>query len=295
MASLTNMEAEPRLHDAHPGPGRRTDRAASHVYPAVELADVKVVYRPGGPPALEVPRLEIGQGERVAIIGPSGAGKTTLLRLINGFVRPEAGEIMVQGERAMAMRRRDLRRRIGYIFQDFRLIERASAFQNVLCGRLGRADPWLTLVGAFSANDREIAMKAIEEVGLAGLAAKRADSLSGGEQQRVAIARVLAQEAEIILADEPVSSLDPVLTDDILGLLVEVSERHGATLIMALHQPVLAQRHGTRIIGLNAGRSVFDGAPEKLDSRALAEIYRRGPSRESQTAPAPPPRGMRDG
>ena len=295
MASLTNLEAEPRLHDAHPGPGRRTDGAASHVYPAVELADVKVVYRPGGPPALEVPRLEIGQGERVAIIGPSGAGKTTLLRLINGFVRPEAGEIMVQGERTTAVRRRDLRRRIGYIFQDFRLVERASAFQNVLNGRLGRADPWLTLVGAFSANDREIAMKAIEEVGLAGLAAKRADSLSGGEQQRVAIARVLAQEAEIILADEPVSSLDPVLTDDILGLLVEVSERHGATLIMALHQPVLAQRHGTRVIGLNAGRSVFDGAPEKLDSRALAEIYRRGPSRESQTAPAPPPRGMRDG
>ncbi len=289
------MDAAPRTDDARPGPGRRTGRAAPHVAPAVTLADVKVVYRPGGPPALEVPRLEIGQGERVAIIGPSGAGKTTLLRLINGFVRPDAGEVVIQGERATAMRRRDLRRRIGYIFQDFRLIERASAFQNVLCGRLGRADPWLTLLGAFSAADREIAMKAIEEVGLAGLAAKRADSLSGGEQQRVAIARVLAQEAEIILADEPVSSLDPVLTGDILGLLVEVSERHGATLIMALHQPVLGQRHGTRIIGLNAGRSVFDGAPEELDSRVLADIYRRPPSPKAHPVPAGAPHGSQNG
>lgn len=254
-----------------------TDREHQTPGPAVALHGIQVRYTLEGPPVLDIGELVIGRGERVAIIGPSGAGKTTLLRLINGYLHPVTGRIVVLGEAitADATRRREVRRRVGFVFQDFNLIERATTFENVLWGRLGRVSPVWSLVGWFSSADKRAAMRAIAEVGLTRQVAQRADTLSGGQQQRVGVARVLAQEAEIILADEPVSNLDPTLADDILGLLVDVSERYGATLIMSVHQPALAQRYAERIIGLHEGRIVYDGMASKLDGRALQAVYGR--------------------
>jgi phosphonate transport system ATP-binding protein len=245
--------------------------------PALTLHGVEVRYPGAERPALVVDHLAIGRGERVAVIGPSGSGKTTLLRLLNGTLAPERGEIFVLGKRLLPGRRplREERRRIGMIFQGFALVERASVFDNVLFGRLGHAHPFLSLLGRFSERDRGIAGAAVREVGLAEQLEQRADALSGGQRQRVAIARVLAQEPEIILADEPVSNLDPALTDDILGLLTRASERRGATLIMALHQPRLAVAHAGRVIGVSDGRIVLDEASTRLSDAGLRAVYGR--------------------
>jgi phosphonate transport system ATP-binding protein len=250
---------------------------AASVIPALTLEGVEARYPGAERAALSVDHLAIGRGERVAVIGPSGSGKTTLLRLLNGTLAPTRGDIFVLGKRLVSGRRppREQRRRIGMIFQDFALVERASVFDNVLFGRLGYAHPVLSLLGHFSERDRGIAAAVVREVGLLEQLAQRADALSGGQRQRVAIARVLAQEPEIILADEPVSNLDPALTDDILGLLTRASERRGATLIMALHQPRLATAHAGRVIGIEGGRIVLDEVPERLSDDALRSVYGR--------------------
>jgi phosphonate transport system ATP-binding protein len=250
---------------------------AASVTPALTLDGVEARYPGAERAALSVDHLAIGRGERVAVIGPSGSGKTTFLRLLNGTLAPTRGDIFVLGKRLVAGRRmpREQRRRIGMIFQDFALVERASVFDNVLFGRLGHAHPFLSLIGHFSDRDRDIAGAAVREVGLLEQLTQRADALSGGQRQRVAIARVLAQEPEIILADEPVSNLDPALTDDILGLLTRASERRGATLVMALHQPRLATAHAGRVIGIGGGRIVLDEASEQLSDDALRSVYGR--------------------
>jgi phosphonate transport system ATP-binding protein len=250
---------------------------AASLAPALCLDEVEVRYPGAERAALSVEHLAIDRGERVAVIGPSGSGKTTLLRLLNGTLAPSRGDVFVLGKRLVAGRRmpREQRRRIGMIFQDFALVERASVFDNVLFGRLGHAHPFLSLIGHFSDRDRDIAGAAVREVGLSEQLAQRADALSGGQRQRVAIARVLAQEPEIILADEPVSNLDPALTDDILGLLTRACERRGATLIMALHQPRLATAHADRVIGIEGGRIVLDEASERVSDDALRSVYGR--------------------
>ena len=240
---------------------------------AVTLQGVQVRYTDDAPLVLNIDRLTVEQGERVAIIGPSGSAKTTLLRLINGYVQPEVGQITVFGQNIS--RSVPSRRRTGFVFQDFNLIERATVFQNVLWGRLGRQNLWRSLLNWFPEADKRLAMRAIAEVDLGEQASQRADTLSGGQQQRVAVARVLAQEAEIILADEPVSNLDPALADDILALLVEISQRHRVTLVMSLHQPALAQRYAERIIGLREGVIVFDGRSSELNPSTLQKIYGR--------------------
>jgi phosphonate transport system ATP-binding protein len=243
--------------------------------PAVLLRDIRFRYADDGPLVLAIDRLAIEPGERIAVVGPSGSGKTTLLRLLNGSLRPASGEALVLGQRLVPGRpqSREQRRRIGMIYQDFALVERASVFDNVLYGRLGHAHPWLSLFGHFAAEDRERAAAAIAEVGLQDQAEQRADALSGGQRQRVAIARVLAQEPALILADEPISNLDPALTEDILGLLVAACERRGATLIMSLHQPQLARQHGDRAIGLRGGKIVLDEPTARLTPQALHEVY----------------------
>jgi phosphonate transport system ATP-binding protein len=243
--------------------------------PAVLLRDIRFRYADDGPLVLAIDRLAIEPGERIAVVGPSGSGKTTLLRLLNGSLRPASGEALVLGQRLVPGRpqSREQRRRIGMIYQDFALVERASVFDNVLYGRLGHAHPWLSLLGHFAAEDRERAAAAIAEVGLQDQAEQRADALSGGQRQRVAIARVLAQEPALILADEPISNLDPALTEDILGLLVAACERRGATLIMSLHQPQLARQHGDRAIGLRGGKIVLDEPTARLTPQALHEVY----------------------
>jgi phosphonate transport system ATP-binding protein len=256
-------------------PPRTPGTSAPGGSPAVLLRDIRFRYAEGGPLVLTIDHLSIEPGERVAVVGPSGSGKTTLLRLLNGSLRPASGEASILGERLVPGRRqrREQRRRIGMIYQDFALVERASVFDNVLYGRLGHAHPWLSLIGHFAAEDRERAAAAIAEVGLQDQAAQRADALSGGQRQRVAIARVLAQEPALILADEPISNLDPALTEGILGLLVGACERRGATLVMSLHQPQLARRHGARAIGLRVGRIVLDEPTNRLTPQALHEVY----------------------
>jgi phosphonate transport system ATP-binding protein len=243
--------------------------------PAVRLRDVRFRYAADGPLVLAIEHLSIESGERIAVIGPSGSGKTTLLRLLNGSLRAASGEVVVLGQRLLPGRRqrREQRRRIGMVYQDFALVERASVRDNALYGRLGYAHPWLSLIGHFSAEDRERAEAAVREVGLADQIDQRVDALSGGQRQRVAIARVLAQEPALILADEPISSLDPALTEGILSLLVEACERRGATLIMSLHQPQLARQHADRAVGISRGRIVFDGPTDRLTPQALHDVY----------------------
>ena len=227
--------------------------------------------------ALCIEHLRFDRGECVGIIGPSGSGKTTLLRAIKGYVRPSSGQIEVLGldwSKCDRHARRRVQRRIGLIFQQFHLVPRMTVLQNVLCGRLGSTHRLKSLLGRFSDEDNQVAWRAICEVGLQEQVHQRADTLSGGQQQRVAIARVVAQQPEVILADEPVSSLDPVLGAEVLSLLVEVTQHHDATLILNLHQPALAKRFVNRVVGLRDGRIVFDDSPSHLTDGQLQEVYR---------------------
>ena len=253
----------------------------------VLIRNLKVRYTHNGPVVLDIERLDVKRGERIAIIGQSGAGKTTLLRLINGYVYPDSGQVSIfeHNNDMGSIRHRNVGRRIGFVFQHFNLIDRATVFENVLWGRLGMVNPFLSLFGWFPERDKEAAVKAITEVNLDEQRGQRTDTLSGGQLQRVAIARVLAQEAEIILADEPVSNLDPSLADEILGLLRDVSKRHGVTLIMNLHQPALAQRYADRIIGLRRGKIVYDDESRFLNPIALRSIFDPGINKSQMFSP----------
>lgn len=235
----------------------------------------KLTKRFGGVVALQHLDLSIEPGELFFLLGPSGCGKTTLLRLLNGFLEPDQGSIRVLGNQMTrkTLRRREVRRRTGFIFQDFNLVERATVLENVLWGRLGRVRPWLSLVGRFSEEDREKARAALEKVDLAEYAHRRADRLSGGQQQRVGIARVIAQEADVVLADEPVSNLDPSLAWEILELLGSVCGEQGTTLLMSLHVPALALAHADRVIALQHGRLELDLPSRSLDLEDLEEVY----------------------
>ncbi|MCH8968919.1 MAG: phosphonate ABC transporter ATP-binding protein [Planctomycetes bacterium] len=242
--------------------------------PVILVEHLRVNY--GRRVALCIDQLRFDRGECVGIIGPSGAGKTTLLRAIKGYVRPSRGKIEVLGlnwSMCDRLARRRVQRRIGLIFQQFHLVPRMTVLQNVLCGRLGSTHRLKSLFGRFSAEDKQIAWRAICEVGLQEQVHQRADTLSGGQQQRVAIARVVAQQPEVILADEPVSNLDPVLGAEVLTLLVEVTKHHDATLILNLHQPALAKRFVNRVVGLRDGRIVFDDLPSRLTDDQLQEVY----------------------
>ena len=243
--------------------------------PVILVEHLRINY--GRRVALCIDQLRFDRGERVGIIGPSGAGKTTLLRAIKGYVRPACGKIEVLGlnwSTCDRSARRRVQRRIGLIFQQFHLVPRLTVLQNVLCGRLGSTHRLKSLFGRFSAEDRQVAWRAICEVGLQEQVHQRADTLSGGQQQRVAIARVVAQQPEVILADEPVSSLDPVLGAEVLSLLLDVTQHHEATLILNLHQPALAKRFVNRVVGLRDGRIVFDDSPSHLTDAQLQEVYR---------------------
>ena len=243
--------------------------------------------RYGGTAALDQVSLAVEAGEIVVLLGPSGAGKSTLFRCVTGLVRPDDGEIRVLGTRLNGLSRRDLRglrRSIGLVFQQFNLIGRLSALKNVLAGRLGELPFWRVALRAFPQADRQRALASLDAVGLLERAYQRADSLSGGQQQRVAIARALTQEAQIILADEPVSSLDPETARTVLSLLTQLGRERGIAVVCSLHQVELARRFADRIVGLRGGRVVFTGRPEALDEAALDRIYRGTP------APGGPPR-----
>jgi len=243
----------------------------------IEICEVSKTY-PNGTKGLDNISLTIGRGEFVVIVGLSGAGKSTLLRSINRLHEISEGEILIDGQsitnaRGAALRR--IRRGIGMVFQSFNLVKRSSVMRNVLAGRVGYHSTMRTVLGLFPKADMDLAFRALERVNIAEKAYSRADQLSGGQQQRVAIARVLAQEATIILADEPVASLDPLTTRQVMDDLKNINLELGITTIVNLHFVDLARQYATRIIGLRAGKVVFDGPVEEATDERFEEIYGR--------------------
>ena len=231
---------------------------------------------PNGTRALDDFSLEIQDGEFVSIVGLSGSGKSTLLRCINRLVEPTAGRVILDGIDLTAANGAELRRarrRIGMIFQQFNLIKRASVLTNVLTGRLATVSSLQSLFGRFPAADYERAFANLERVGIAERAEQRADTLSGGQQQRVAIARALMQEPRVILADEPVASLDPATSHSVMKYLEQVNREDGIIVLCNLHFLSLARRYATRVIALKDGRLVFDGLPSEIGPERFRQIY----------------------
>ena len=233
---------------------------------------------PNGVKGLSHINLTINDGEFVSIIGLSGAGKSTLLRSVNRLNDVTEGEITIDGvslTKAGKKELRRIRRRIGMISQQFNLVKRSTVQKNVLSGRLGYYSTWKSILGLFSKEDYERTKDALERVDLQDKLHSRCDELSGGQQQRVSIARTLVQQADIILADEPVASLDPVTTQKIMKDLQNINTTLGKTVIVNIHSVELARSFSTRIIALKAGEIVFDGAPEELTGERLIAIYGR--------------------
>ncbi len=232
-----------------------------------------------GTRALSDVSFSVSEGEFLVVIGLSGSGKSTLLRCINRLVEPTDGAVIWQGTTVSSddpTALRKVRREIGMIFQHFNLVKRSSVLTNVLSGRLGYVNPAQSLLYSFPKADREAAHDALRRVGLTVQTNKRASELSGGQQQRVGIARALMQNPQLILADEPVASLDPVLAHSILGYLERLNQEDGITVICSLHYLDLVQRYATRVIGLRDGRIVYEGTREevrKLTDAQFKEIY----------------------
>jgi phosphonate transport system ATP-binding protein len=217
-------------------------------------------------------------GEVVALLGPSGSGKTTLFRCLTRLVEADEGEIRLLGRSMRGMRSGELRlarRNIGLVFQQHNLIRRRSAIDNVLAGRLGHVPLWRVMERCFEQTDRQRAFAALDRVDLLDFADRRADRLSGGQQQRVAIARVLAQESRVILADEPVASLDPASAVSVLSLLRDIAHEGGITVLCSLHQVDLVPGFADRVLGLRAGRLVTDSAIEHFRMLSDHQIYAR--------------------
>jgi phosphonate transport system ATP-binding protein len=232
---------------------------------------------PNGYVALEDVSLSVEAGEFVCVVGRSGAGKSTLLRCLNGAIEVTAGVVNVEGvevSRASEEERRRLRRQIGFIYQELNLVERLSVLRNVLVGRLGHAHPLASCLGIFSRADRELALYNLSRVQLLDRAGQRADSLSGGEKQRVAIARALTQEPLVLLADEPVASLDRELSRGVMDDLHRVAKDEGVPTVVNIHDVHLARAYADRVVGIARGVVVFDGRPNDLDDAALDRIYR---------------------
>jgi phosphonate transport system ATP-binding protein len=231
---------------------------------------------PGGVVAVDDLSLTVPDGEFLVIIGLSGSGKSTLLRCINRLVEPTAGKIFLDDleiTRLSPARLREARKRVGMIFQQFNLVKRSSVLTNVLAGRLGTVGAWHSALGRFPLEDYHRAFANLERVGIPEKAYQRADTLSGGQQQRVAIARALMQEPQLMLADEPVASLDPATSHSVMKYLEEINQQDGITVLCNLHFLSLARRYATRVIALKAGRIVFDGRPTEIDQVWFREIY----------------------
>ena len=250
---------------------------ATRVAAAVVRAQGLTKRYPPAVDALADVSFEVGRCELVAVLGPSGAGKTTLFRCLTRLTRPDAGTVEVNGHvisRAEGRELRAARHDVALIFQQFNLIRRLTALQNVLVGRLPQVPTWRVLTRCFARPDRQLALRCLDTVGLLDKAGARADQLSGGQQQRVAIARALAQDAKVILADEPVASLDPESAAGVLACLRAVAAS-GVAVIASLHQVHLATAYADRILALRAGRLVEDAPVAGVDARALEQIYER--------------------
>jgi len=229
-----------------------------------------------GTPVLRDISLTIDGRGLTAIIGPSGTGKSTLIRCINRLVEPTAGEILFLGQDLAKLRGNALRasrRRIGMVFQEYNLVERLSVMENLLCGRLGYVPVWRAWLRRFPRADIENAFTLLDAVGLGNFATRRADALSGGQRQRVGIARALMQQPDLLLADEPTSSLDPKTSVEIMELMASLAGERDIPVVVNIHNVDLARRFARRVVGMTGGRVVFDGPPGALEQRHLTEIY----------------------
>lgn len=243
----------------------------------IEFKNVTKVYK-NGHKGLDNINLNIEKGDFAVIVGLSGAGKSTLLRSINRLHDITEGDISIDGKSISKASGKDLlhmRRNIGMIFQHFNLVKRSSVIRNVLSGRVGYHPTWKMVLGMFPKEDKRKALEALDRVNILEKAYSRSDELSGGQQQRISIARALCQESSIILADEPVASLDPLTTKQVMDDLKRINEELGITIIINLHFVDLARAYGSRIIGLRAGELVFDGPTSEADDDTFSEIYGR--------------------
>jgi len=242
----------------------------------VELRELSKTY-PDGTRALGGVSFSVEGEEFAVVIGRSGAGKSTLLRCINGLVEPTSGEVFVGGRRLTGgdgASLRAARKELGFIFQQFNLVKRLSALENVICGRLAGMPVLGSAFRRFEKEDRLAALDCLERVGLADKAHQRADTLSGGQQQRVAIARALAQKPSVILADEPVASLDPESARVVMDTLRSLSDEDGIAVLCNLHQVNLAERYADRVLGFRDGELVLDGKMDEVDQDDIDRVYR---------------------
>lgn len=243
----------------------------------IQFQNVVKTY-PNGVKALKGINLEIQQGEFVAIIGLSGAGKSTLLRSINQMHTITEGKLLVNGIDVSTLSGKSLRRfrrDIGMVFQSFNLVKRTSVIKNVLVARVADMPLWMSLLGLYTKKDKIIALEALDQVGILEKAYTRADQLSGGQQQRVALARCVAQQPKIILADEPVASLDPVTSNQVMNDFVKINKALNITVIANMHHVDIALKFANRVIGIKEGLIVFDGPSSKVNNQILKEIYGR--------------------
>jgi len=243
----------------------------------IKFVDVKKTYL-NGVQALKGINLEIHDGEFVAIIGLSGAGKSTLLRSINKMIDITSGELFIDDVEVGSIKGKELRmlrRSIGMIFQSFNLVRRMSVFNNVISGRVAYHSTLKTIFGLFPAQEKLLALESLDAMGILDKAFTRADQLSGGQQQRVALARALTQEPKLILADEPVASLDPITTIQVMDDFAKINKDFGITIIANMHHVDLALKYATRIIGIKDGQVVYDGLSKDITEDILINIYGR--------------------
>jgi phosphonate transport system ATP-binding protein len=243
----------------------------------IEFKNVVKTY-PGNVKALQGVTCQIKQGEFVAIIGLSGAGKSTFIRCINQMHTITSGEIIVNDENVTTLKGNDLRhfrRKIGMVFQSFNLVKRTTVIKNVLTARVADMSLWKSLLGLYTKEDKILALTALDNVGILDKAYLRADTLSGGQAQRVALARCLAQKPDIILADEPVASLDPLTSQQVMEDFVKINKEFNITVVANMHHVDIAKKYAQRIIGIKAGKIVFDGPSNALTNTDLTNIYGR--------------------
>lgn len=260
-----------------PDPLTGLDPGARSTPWSIGLDRVSVTYQ-NGTEALRDVSLKISAGEMVSIVGLSGSGKSTLIRVMNGLVPASAGRVVVGPHTVTGLRAKELRRlrgSIGVIFQSFNLAERTSVFRNVMVGRFAHTPTHRTLLGLVSDRDRELVFTGLASVGMLDKVWTRASDLSGGQKQRVAIARALAQEPRVMLADEPVASLDPPTAHSVMTDLRRINHQSGLTVVVNIHAVDLARQYTTRLIGLRAGEVVFDGSAAEVDNADFEQIYGR--------------------
>src|SRR5688572_13443613 len=243
--------------------------------PALDIRGLTKEYR-RGVPVLRAVDLKVAPTGITAVIGPSGTGKSTLIRCINRLVEPTAGQILFHGVDMTRLKRRELRaarRRIGMVFQEYNLVERLSVMENVLSGRLGYVSAFKAWLRRYPPEDVDAAYDLLDTVGLTRYANQRADALSGGQRQRVGIARAIMQRPELLLADEPTSSLDPKTSVEIMETMVRLAESRSIPVIVNIHNVPLARRFATHVVGMTGGRIVYDGPPAELTDERLKQIY----------------------